>query len=124
SLLLPLSMLLVRPRSSLFPYTTLFRSFSFYQFFPAPVFFNKKEIHQLSKTEYAPQLSAYQSTYARLQEEKQTDVRHLVAAMKQDDEAATHQFQTTILEKQSEMDSVRGRVKKLMLKNNAFAEHD
>jgi SSS family transporter len=96
--------------------------FVFYQFTQPPVFFNRIETDKLQKSEYAAQYKSLENQYQALFSEKQQEVRALIKAMKQDDNARIAQAKTSLDTSQAKGLRIRQQTINLIKKNNPAAD--
>lgn len=86
----------------------------FYQFNPAPLFFNKVPIEEIRLTGKRDSLSMLEAKHLVLLERKETIVADLPALMKADDASATDRAMSALKDVQQEEDIVRGELKGLI----------
>jgi Na+(H+)/acetate symporter ActP len=96
--------------------------FTFYQFNPSPVFFNKVEVDRIetsaNKTSYKQLEKDYQLAHA----EKRTHVDELVTALHTNDEKAVDEARIKLQEADAKSTTIRKKVTALMKKNDALAD--
>ncbi|MEL7119187.1 MAG: sodium:solute symporter [Bacteroidota bacterium] len=90
----------------------------FFQFNAPPVHFNTSNVAKLENTQYEEQYQAYEEEYAQLYEEKEAEVLNLVGALKEQNETAIQQSQTTLSELQAKDNEIRENVKELILQQD------
>ena len=86
----------------------------FYQFNPAPLFFNKVPIEEIRLTGKRDSLSMLEAKHLVLLERKETIVADLPALMKADDASASDRAMSALKDVQQEEDIVRGELKGLI----------
>lgn len=98
--------------------------FSFYQFHPAPIFFNEVALEQYEHSNPAVSATSLQQHYNQLQQQKQDYIYTWLKAEKENNTALATINEKAFVTKQHEMDRVRDSLKVLMKKDNALAEAD
>lgn len=98
--------------------------FAFYQYHPAPVFFNKVAIQQLQQSEHKGNFDALEKDFNQLQQRKNQLTQSLVKSLHQGDVQA-EQLATQSLQKlQHQSDSIRGKVIDLINVHNPRMAED
>ncbi len=98
--------------------------FAFYQYHPAPVFFNKVAIQQLQQSEHKGNFDALEKDFNHLQQRKNQLTQSLVKSLHQGDVQA-EQLATQSLQKlQHQSDSIRGKVIDLINVHNPRMAED
>lgn len=98
--------------------------FSFYQFHPAPLFFNEVALEQYEHSNPVVSATSLQQHYNQLQQQKQDYIYTWLKAEKENNTALATINEKAFVAKQHEMDMVRDSLKVLMKKDNALAEAD
>ncbi len=96
--------------------------FVFYQFHPAPIFFNKVEVNRIENSVYKQEYKQIEQEYKAVSLEKQTRVKELALAMHEHNPLATEQIRAKLLEADKKAADLRKKVPKLMEKNNPTAD--
>jgi SSS family solute:Na+ symporter len=96
--------------------------FAFYQFYQAPVFFNRVEVDKLEKSAYKNEFTALQQEFDQVHVEKKAEVDQLVDAIHRKDERAIDAARVKVQLAAAKDTAVRGQVKRLMLKNDKKAD--
>ncbi len=96
--------------------------FVFYMFYQSPIFFNKKEIDKVLKTEYRESFVSLQAKNDSLTTIKQFKTNELVTAMHADDDKKTDELQASLEATISEAQVVRADAISIMKKADATAD--
>ncbi len=96
--------------------------FVFYQFHPAPIFFNKVEVNRIENSIYKQEYKQIEQEYNAVSLEKQNRVKELALAMHEHNTLATEQIRAKLLEADKKAADLRKKVPKLMEKNNPTAD--
>ena len=96
--------------------------FVFYQFTQSPIHFNKENLTAIETPQYQSQLNGFQQHYDTIFQHKKTEMSRLIAANRQDDDAAAAISQSKIKGFQKEEKAVRDSVKSLVKVANPKAE--
>lgn len=96
--------------------------FSFYQFHPAPVFYNKVETAKLEKSVYASEFTEIKSELHELNQQKNALTLSYVNAMKAGDDTKVQQSGVELKEIDADIKVLRDSTISLMRKNDASAE--
>ena len=96
--------------------------FVFYQFNPAPTFFNKQETESLKASRYAAQYQLAEIKHQNLTAQRQRAVLDMQVALQQDDDLAQEAAGTTLRETDSALKAVKADVTKLIQQNNPAAD--
>ena len=94
----------------------------FYQFYPAPLFFNKVPIEEVRLTGKRDSLSMLEAKHVDLLERKKDIVADLPALMNADDAPATDKAMSALKDIQQEEDRVRGELKGLIRRADISAD--
>lgn len=95
--------------------------FTFYQFNPPPVFFNKVEIQNIEKSAYSEEYKNLEADYLKANTQKQEKVNGLANAIEQNNEQAIRDAQVQLLEAEKQCQIVRTKVTDLMKENSSKA---
>ncbi|RYG50487.1 MAG: sodium:solute symporter, partial [Chitinophagaceae bacterium] len=90
--------------------------FTFYQFNKAPIFFNKKQIDKVERSEYRDSFAVLQTRYDALAEKKQLSVAEYVKTREEGTVTETNLKATELRQLQDESDSLRNEAKRLISK--------
>jgi Na+/proline symporter len=96
--------------------------FVFYQFNPAPTFFNKQETESLKNSRYASQYQLAEIKHQNLTTQRQRAVLDMQAALQTDDEAGQTAAGTILRETDEALKVVKTDVTKLIRQNNPAAD--
>jgi len=96
--------------------------FVYYQFQPAPLFFNDVELKKVEQSEYRPQLMDIEQHQAFIFEQKKEKTLALSTAIKEDNTEKISGIHTEIQQLQSQTDSLRQEVLGLIKQTNAQAD--
>ncbi len=96
--------------------------FVFYQFYKAPVLFNKAQVEQVYESPYADELKNVQQKYNQLAEVKQDQVHNLVAAMHADNEAKVAYWQESLEKSQQQSHQLREKAQNVIKKADPLAD--
>ncbi|WP_018619873.1 sodium:solute symporter [Spirosoma luteum] len=96
--------------------------FVFYQFNPAPTFFNKQETESLKNSRYASQYQVAEIKHQNLTAQRQKAVLAMQAALQTDDEAGQTTAGTILRETDEALKGVKTDVTKLIQLNNPVAD--
>ncbi|MFQ5708140.1 MAG: sodium:solute symporter [bacterium] len=96
--------------------------FVFYQFTTPPIFFNSVETRNVKNSVYAAEYRTLESEYARLHQEKQADIRHLLHAIKSDNEAEVASLTTKLDQTQEKALDIRQQGIEVIKKANPAAD--
>ncbi len=96
--------------------------FTFYQFHPSPVFFNKVEISNIENSSYKDDYKKLEQAYAVAYQEKQTEVNKLVEAIHSNDETLINEARGRVKAADKKSNEIRKEVSALMQKNNPKAD--
>lgn len=96
--------------------------FVFYQFNPAPTFFNKQETESLKNSRYAAQYQLAEIKHQNLTAQRQRAVLDMQAALQTDNEAGQEAAGTVLRETDSALKVVKSDVTKLIQQNNPAAD--
>ncbi|WP_128544967.1 sodium:solute symporter [Larkinella soli] len=92
--------------------------FVFYQFNPAPVFFNKVETDQLLKSQYAGQYRQLEQEHTRVAADRRQSVLTLEKALSENNEGVVEQSRSAIRQADEKAKEIKGQVVDLIKKNN------
>jgi solute:Na+ symporter, SSS family len=96
--------------------------FVFYQFVAPPVFFNPVETARMSSSIYAPEYQTLEQKYKKIHEEKQHQIRSMLAGIdSKDDDKLNHALQDIKRSRASESE-IKGEVVQLIRKVNPKAD--
>ena len=96
--------------------------FVFYQFNPAPTFFNKQETESLKNSRYASQYQLAEIKHQNLTAQRQKAVLAMQAALQSDDETGQTTAGTVLRETDEALKVVKTDVTKLIQQNNPAAD--
>lgn len=96
--------------------------FAFYQFTPAPLFFNRVELNRLEQSSYQTEYTTIRNRYEVNFQEKKKEVQQLVTAMHGNDEAAVDRARQKVQSAEAENKAIRKDLSELILKNNPDAD--
>lgn len=96
--------------------------FSFYQFNPPPLFFNRNEVKQIKASPYAVQYQKLEEQYATAAVQKKEKANALVTALQTNNNDAVYAAQAQLQQVQTQTDTLRKQGMALMKQNNALAE--
>jgi SSS family solute:Na+ symporter len=96
--------------------------FTFYQFHPSPVFFNKVEISNIENSSYGEDYKKLEKAYSVAHNEKQTEVNKLVEAIHSKNETLINDARIRVKEADKKSNTIRKEVSALMHKNNPKAD--
>ena len=96
--------------------------FVFYQFNPAPAFFNKQETESLKNSRYASQYQLAEIRHQNIAAQRQRAVINMQVALQNDDEAAQEAAGSILRETDDALKAVKADVTKLIKKNNPAAD--
>ncbi len=96
--------------------------FSFYQFHPAPVFFNKTEVDRIENSPYKEDYHQLETKYKEANTLKKQRVNDLVEALHTDDQQALQSARTQLQEADQQAKTIRKEVTDLMTLNNPKAD--
>ena len=96
--------------------------FTFYQFYPAPVFFNKVEIEKIKESPYRADFSKLENAYQVAHEEKLLQVNQMISAIDSKDETTINALRSPLLSAHQKSEKIKEEVTALMSKNNPRAE--
>ncbi len=96
--------------------------FVFYQFNPAPTFFNKQETESLKNSRYAAQYQVAEIKHQNLTAQRQKAVLAMQSALQTDDEAGQTTAGTMLRETDEALKVVKTDVTKLIQQNNPAAD--
>lgn len=96
--------------------------FTFYQFTPAPLFFNRVELNNLADGPYAQELEQLKERYAQSFEKKRGEVASYVDALHSGNETAINTTKQSLGEADSESQALRKDIAALILRNNPDAD--
>ena len=96
--------------------------FAFYQYNPAPIFFNRVELEKVRSSAVADDFKHIEQEYAGVFKQKQAQVLSLVDALKTENPQAIEASQQAMLSTQQHADSLRTQAIELIKKNDAKAD--
>ncbi len=96
--------------------------FVFYQFYKAPVLFNKAQIEQVYKSPYADELKNVQQKYNQLSAVKKDQVHNMVAAMHADNETQVAYWQASLEKSQQRSHELREKAQNVIKKADPLAD--
>jgi SSS family transporter len=96
--------------------------FSFYQFYEPPVFFNETELKRVERSADAKQLQALRSEFSATHQQKQQELKSLVAAIDSHDKQSEEQAATRLIQLDENAEKTRDKVKELVKKNDKLAD--
>lgn len=96
--------------------------FTFYQFHPSPIFFNKQETDALKKSAYAAEFNQLEARHSQLEAQRRQAVLVLEKGLDADDERLIEQARATIHNADTEAKEVKKDVVGLIKKNNPASD--
>lgn len=96
--------------------------FTFYQYNPAPIFFNTQETEKLKTSAYAADYALLERQHQRIVENRKTEVTQLSVALDRDDEVGTLRLKKMIQATDNEAKAIKKDVVGLIKKNNPGAD--
>lgn len=96
--------------------------FTFYQFTPAPLFFNKVELNRLERSNYQSEYVTIRNRYEANFQSKKSEVQQLVNALHADDAGAIDRARMKVQAAEAENKAIRKDLSDLILKNNPEAD--
>jgi len=96
--------------------------FSFYQFNPPPLFFNRNEVKAVKASPYTGEYQKLEEQYAAAAVQKKEKANALVTALQSNNTAAVNTAQAQLQQVQIQTDTLRKQGMALMKQNNALAE--
>lgn len=96
--------------------------FSFYQFNPAPLFFNKVEVDNIVNSEYSGEYDKIIQRHETLGLDKKRTVEQLVDGLKSDDQTVIQQSKSQLESYNAQDKELRKEVENLLKKNNPKAD--
>lgn len=96
--------------------------FVFYQFYSAPVLFNKAQVEQVHRSPYAGELQAIEQRYDTLATRKRAQVQQMITALHADDEDREAQLRTSLEQAQRQDATLRKQAKAVILKADPLAD--
>lgn len=96
--------------------------FVFYQFMPAPLFFNSNEIKKLEESKYATQWSAINNEHQQLLEERKSAAFGLNQALKAEKESEIQKHQYFLVQTEKDLSVLKKQATDLMKLNDPKAE--
>jgi Na+/proline symporter len=96
--------------------------FSFYQFNPPPLFFNRNEVKAIKASPYAREYQKLEEEYAAAAVQKKEKANALVTALQANNNDAVYAAQAQLQQVQTQTDTLRKQGMALMKQNNALAE--
>ncbi len=96
--------------------------FVFFQFNHPPVHFNAANVDKLKGTAYEQQYNDYSDQYAQLNDQKEAEIRQMIQAMRQDDDASLQSAQNRYETISQQEEEVRDNVKGIILEQNPGAK--
>lgn len=96
--------------------------FVFYQFYNAPVLFNKAQVEEVYQSPYAGELKAVQQQYNQLSETKQNQVHNMVEAMHAEKEAKVAYWQNSLEQTQQKSHALREQAQQVIKKADPLAD--
>src|SRR5699024_8482131 len=96
--------------------------FVFYQFYKAPVLFNKAQVEQVYQSPYAHELKDIQQDYNALSVKKKEQVQHLLDAIHQGKEQETAHYQALLQHSEKKGKAYRQEAKKVITKADPSAD--
>lgn len=96
--------------------------FVFYQFMPAPLFFNSNEIKKLEESKYASQWSAINNEHQQLLEERKSAAFGLNQALKAEKESEIQKHQHFLVQTEKDLSVLKKQATDLMKLNDPKAE--
>ena len=96
--------------------------FTFYQFHPAPIFFNKVEVTRIENSAHKDAFQKLEKDYEQVHQVKQVYVSKLVTALHENDEAGIDETRIILQETERKSTAIKVKVAELMKKNNPAAD--
>jgi SSS family solute:Na+ symporter len=96
--------------------------FTFYQYHPAPLFFNQTEVRKIENSSYAKDWSTLETRFSNVHQIKEQHVNELVQALHSDNKPAQDSLRTALQLADKQTQSLRREATVLMLKNNPKAD--
>ena len=96
--------------------------FTFYQYNPAPVFFNTQETEKLKTSSYAAEYALLETKHQQIVKARKAEVTQLNAALDGDNQAQTEAIKVAILRTDNEAKVIKKQVVELIKKNNPSAD--
>ncbi|MFB3903745.1 MAG: sodium:solute symporter [Acidobacteriota bacterium] len=96
--------------------------FVFYQFNPAPLFFNQQEERRIAASTLAGEYQRVQTEYRQVQEEKEARIRGWLAASKSADSVAENRARAELRRAEQKAGELRSRALGLMRQNDPAAD--
>jgi Na+/proline symporter len=96
--------------------------FSFYQYHPSPVFFNRYELSKLEKSDYAGELGSLKEEQRKLGQTKAQYAGQLADALDKNDRAGAAFFSSRLKETETVAAGIRAKLTDLMQKNDPEAD--
>lgn len=96
--------------------------FTFYQFHPAPVFFNQVEVNRIQESADKPQFQKLEQDYQLLHEEKKVYVNDLVTALHTNNESGIADARIHLQQADKKSMAIKTEVTTLMKKSNPAAD--
>lgn len=96
--------------------------FTFYQYNPAPVFFNTQETEKLKTSAYAADYAVLEAQHKQIVKSRKAEVMQLNTALDSGNEAQTETLKAAILRTDNEAKAIKKQVVELIKKNNPSAD--
>lgn len=96
--------------------------FVFFQFVEPPIHYNTANLSKLENTQYQTQLSQLEQEHDLVFDQKQTEIRHLITAIRQEDQPAIETTRSKVTALHDEDKAIRKQVKELILKQDPDAD--
>lgn len=96
--------------------------FVYYQYNPAPLFFNQVEIDKLKSSQYAADYESIETKHQRLVSQQREAVDNLAQALKKDQSSEVERWQNTINEADKAKKELKSEAVALIKKNNPTAD--
>jgi len=96
--------------------------FVFFQFVEPPIHYNTANLSKLENTQYQTQLSQLEQEHDLVFDQKQTEIRHLITAIRQEDQPAIETTRSNVTALHDEDKAIRKQVKELILKQDPDAD--
>jgi SSS family solute:Na+ symporter len=96
--------------------------FTFYQFYEAPVLFNKAQIEQVYNTPYAGELRQVQQQYQQLGVTKQQQVHNMIQAMHDNNNSREQYWSNALEQSQMQSEQIRNHAKTVIQKADPLAD--
>jgi len=96
--------------------------FVFFQFVEPPIHYNTANLSKLENTQYQAQLSQLEQEHDLIFDQKQTAIRHLITAIRQEDQPAIEATRSNVTALHDEDKAIRKQVKELILKQDPDAD--